>query len=66
MAYNAIEALAAAGHSFEGATEDQLSVIGSLSAEEVAVMNTIKERLDGQVAGHSAVGSEPVTGGFVW
>ena len=66
MAYNAIEALAAAGHSFEGATEDQLSVIGSLSEEEVAVMNSIKERLDGQVAAHSAVAPVGTVGGFVW
>jgi MFS family permease len=66
MAYDAIEALAAAGHSFEGATEEQLSVISTLSEHEVSVMNAIKERLDGQVAGHSAVAPVSTVGGFVW
>jgi hypothetical protein len=64
MAYDPIEALTAAGHSFEGATPEQLAVIANLSPEEVAVINSIKERLNGEVTAHT--GDDRTVGGVVW
>ncbi|WP_035844823.1 MFS transporter [Kitasatospora azatica] len=64
MAFDSIEALAASGHGFEGATEDQLAVIANLSPEEVAVINSIKAKLDGEVTAHSQ--DESTVGGLVW
>ncbi|GGU96935.1 MULTISPECIES: aroma-sacti cluster domain-containing protein [Streptomycetaceae] len=64
MAFDSIAALAASGHSFEGASEEQLAVIAHLSPEEVEVINSIKSRLDGDVAAHSQ--DSNTTGGVVW
>ena len=64
MANESIEALAAGGHSFEGASEEQLAVIADLSPEEVEVINSIKARLSGEVAAH--VADQNTVGGLVW
>ncbi|WP_035844822.1 aroma-sacti cluster domain-containing protein [Kitasatospora azatica] len=64
MAFNPIEMLTSNGHSFEGATEEQRAVLASLSLEEVAVINSIKAKLDGEVAAHSS--DSDTVGGVVW
>ncbi len=64
MANESIDALAAGGHSFEGASEEQLAVIANLSPEEIEVINSIKARLDGEVAAH--VADQSTVGGLVW
>ncbi|GGU96930.1 hypothetical protein GCM10010495_03990 [Kitasatospora herbaricolor] len=66
MANESVEALAANGHSFEGASEEQLAVIANLSPEEVEVINSIKSRLDGEVAAHSVAPPSDTVGGLVW
>jgi hypothetical protein len=67
MAFNPIEALTQNGHGFEGATPEQLAVIANLSPEEVAVINSIKERLNGEVTAHTGdVGDQDTVGGLVW
>ncbi len=65
MAFDSLAALTASGHSFEGATAEQLAVIAHLSPEEVDVINSIKARLDGEVSAHSQPPAD-TTGGVVW
>ncbi len=57
MAFDALSALRAAGNPVDLLTEEQQDVLGQLTEEEVAVLNSIKERLDAasgnDVEGHS-------------
>jgi len=46
MAFDALSALRAAGNPVDLLTEGQRAVLGQLTMEEVAVLNSIKERLD--------------------
>jgi hypothetical protein len=56
MAFDALAALRAAGNPVDLLAEEQRAVLGQLSEEEVAVLNSIKERLDAasdnEVEGH--------------
>jgi hypothetical protein len=56
MAFDALSALRAAGNPVDLLTEEQRAVLGHLTEEEVAVLNSIKERLDAasdnEVEGH--------------
>ncbi len=56
MAFDALSALRAAGSPVDLLTEEQRVVLGQLTEEEVAVLNSIKERLDSasdnEVEGH--------------
>jgi hypothetical protein len=56
MAFDALSALRAAGNPVDLLPEEQRTVLGQLSEEEVAVLNSIKERLDAasdnEVEGH--------------
>jgi hypothetical protein len=56
MAFDALSALRAAGNPVDLLPEEQRAVLGLLSEEEVAVLNSIKERLDAasdnEVEGH--------------
>ncbi|MFJ8140939.1 aroma-sacti cluster domain-containing protein [Streptomyces sp. NPDC096013] len=62
MSFNAVQALKAKGHDLGHATEAQLSVIATLSEAEVTVLNSLKERLEGEVTAHV----EEPTGVIVW
>ncbi|MFJ9631388.1 aroma-sacti cluster domain-containing protein [Streptomyces sp. NPDC101175] len=62
MSFNAVQALKAKGHDLGHATEAQLSAIATLSEAEVAVLNSLKERLEGEVTAHV----EEPTGVIVW
>ena len=46
MAYDALEALRAAGNPVDQLSEGQRDVFASLTEEEVEVLNSIKRRLD--------------------
>jgi hypothetical protein len=46
MTFDALSALRAAGNPVDLLTEEQRAVLGQLTKEEVAVLNSIKERLD--------------------
>ena len=46
MAFDALSALRAAGNPVDLLSEEQRAVLGQLSEDEVAVLNSIKERLD--------------------
>ena len=52
MSFNAVQALTEKGHDLGHATEAQLSVIATLSEAEVAVLNSIKDRIEGEVTAH--------------
>jgi hypothetical protein len=56
MAFDALSALRTAGNPVDLLTEEQRAVLGQLSEAEVAVLNSIKERLDAaadyEVEGH--------------
>lgn len=56
MAFDALSALRAAGNPVDLLPEEQRIVLGQLSEEEVAVLNSIKRRLDAvsdnEVEGH--------------
>jgi hypothetical protein len=56
MAFDALSALRAAGNPVDLLSEEQRAVLGQLSEDEVAVLNSIKERLDAvsddEVEGH--------------
>ncbi|MFE7168201.1 MULTISPECIES: aroma-sacti cluster domain-containing protein [unclassified Streptomyces] len=62
MSFNAVQALTEKGHDLGHATEAQLSVIATLSEAEVAVLNSVKERIEGEVTAHV----EEPTGVIVW
>ncbi|MFJ9542214.1 aroma-sacti cluster domain-containing protein [Streptomyces sp. NPDC101225] len=63
MSFNAVQALTDKGHDLDHATEAQLSVIATLSEAEVAVLNSIKDRIEGEVTAHV---EGVVTGVIVW
>ncbi|MGW3103153.1 aroma-sacti cluster domain-containing protein [Streptomyces sp. NPDC001100] len=63
MSFNAVQALSEKGHDLGHATEAQLGVIATLSEAEVAVLNSVKERLEGEVTAHT---EDVVTGVLVW
>ncbi|MFJ8140938.1 aroma-sacti cluster domain-containing protein [Streptomyces sp. NPDC096013] len=63
MSFNAVQVLSAKGHDLGHATEAQLSVIATLSEAEVTVLNSLKERLEGEVMAHQ---EDVVTGVLVW
>jgi len=46
MAFDALAALRAAGNPVDLLPEEQREVLGQLTEEEVAVLNSIKQRLD--------------------
>jgi hypothetical protein len=46
MAFDALSALRDAGNPVDLLTPGQLDVLASLTEEEVAVLNSVKERLD--------------------
>jgi hypothetical protein len=46
MAFDALEALRAAGNPVDSLSEAQRAVFASLTEEEVEVLNSIKRRLD--------------------
>ena len=56
MAFDSLAALRAAGSPVDLLPEEQRAVLGQLTEEEVAVLNSIKERLDAagdvEVEGH--------------
>jgi hypothetical protein len=56
MAFDALAALRAAGNPVDLLPEEQREVLGQLTEEEVAVLNSIKQRLDAasdnEVEGH--------------
>ncbi len=56
MAFDALAALRAAGNPVDLLTEEQRVVLGQLTEAEVAVLNSIKDRLDAvsddEVEGH--------------
>ena len=57
MAFDALATLREAGNPVDLLTEDQRNVLAQLTEEEVAVLNSVKERLDAvsdvEVEGHS-------------
>jgi len=61
MSYDPIKALADSGYRFDGLTSEQMGVFASLSEDEVNVINSIKDRLDGEVTAH-----EGSVGVLVW
>jgi hypothetical protein len=56
MPYDALSALRTAGHPVDFLTEEQRAVFAALSEPEVALLNSIKHRLDAlpdaEVEGH--------------
>jgi hypothetical protein len=56
MAFDALAALRTAGNPVDLLTEEQRVVLGQLTEQEVAVLNSIKQRLDAasdnEVEGH--------------
>lgn len=58
MTFDALTALRMAGNPVDLLTEQQRDVLAQLTEEEVAVLNSVKERLDAvtdpEVEGHSA------------
>ncbi|MFJ9631387.1 aroma-sacti cluster domain-containing protein [Streptomyces sp. NPDC101175] len=63
MSFNAVQALSAKGHDLGHATEAQLSAIATLSEAEVAVLNSLKDRLEGEVTAHQ---EDVAVGVLVW
>ncbi|MFJ9900390.1 aroma-sacti cluster domain-containing protein, partial [Streptomyces sp. NPDC091280] len=51
------------GHDLGHATEAQLSAIATLSEAEVAVLNSLKDRLEGEVTAHQ---EDVAVGVLVW
>jgi hypothetical protein len=58
MTFDALTALRMAGNPVDLLTEQQRDVLAQLTEDEVAVLNSVKERLDAvtdpEVEGHSA------------
>lgn len=52
MSYDPIKALSESGYRFDGLTTAQMDVFAGLSENEVDVINSIKDRLDGEVTAH--------------
>jgi hypothetical protein len=57
MAFDALSALRAGGNPVDLLTEEQRTVLGQLTEEEVTVLNSIKQRLDA-VSDHEVEGHE--------